>query len=319
MQRMAELMEESRRIIPRDQHRLAWFSLHEVRVVRDDRRYRRIELFLAAIRVHPRTRPLSGTCIGIEVPQADVLSRRAVLHFPHAHIRMIDRDVGNRSELETEQLTRDPEHSLTQLLELEVRLHRILVEIVSLLPHLFSIVAIVPRLDSDVLAFSFRKLLHVGDFFLHPLNGRLPHCLHQLHRTLGSLCHRVLETPVRMRRITKELRTLGTKLKDLRDVLLVCRRAAFAAVDEHAPDLLAKVAAIRVGEEGIHRRARVRDDPLAWLSLSRCGCSGSIAQRLRKPGEFGFAVEHEYLVGLVSQHVLVERREERGKPLVDLR
>ena len=51
-------------------------------------------------------------------------------HLPDAHVGVVDGHgtVGHLLEAEAEQLARDPEHSLAQLLHLQVRLEVILVE-----------------------------------------------------------------------------------------------------------------------------------------------------------------------------------------------
>ena len=91
----------------------------------------------------------------------------------------------------------------------------------------------------------FGERLHVGDFFAHAADGGLPDGFHQLHGALGSLRHGVLEPPVRVRRVAEQLGALGAELEDLGDDrVVVVLVAVVAAVDEHAPRLLAQIAAV---------------------------------------------------------------------------
>src|SRR5678815_4227287 len=83
-------MEHSGRIVPRDQHRLAWFSFNEIGVVRDDGRDLAVDSLLGAIRIHPRARAFAGARVRIEIPESDVLLRRLVSDFPDANVRMRD-------------------------------------------------------------------------------------------------------------------------------------------------------------------------------------------------------------------------------------
>src|SRR5687767_925510 len=119
---MSELVKQSDGVIPGDEYRLAGLTLYEIRVIRNDRLDVSVYALLAAIRVHPRTRPFSGTCIRIEIPKADVCSRCLVRHFPNSNVRMKDGNVRYRCEIKIEKLARYPEHRLTHFVELKVRL-----------------------------------------------------------------------------------------------------------------------------------------------------------------------------------------------------
>ena len=319
MERVAELVEERARVVPADEDRLSVLALHEVRVVADDRGDRALEPLLGAIGVHPRAGALAGTRVGIEVPEADVLAARLVLHLPDADVGVVDLDAGDGREGEAEELTGDPEHPLAELLELEVLLHLALVEVVLRLADLLRVEAVVPRRDLALRAALVRERLHVGDLLAHARDRWRPDLLHQRHRALGRLRHRVLEAPVGVRRVAEELRALGAELEDLGDDLLVVAGVVVvAAVDVALPHLLAEIVARRVGEERLHRRARVRDRPLALLSARLRGGGGARLHRVRKAGEVGLLVEDERVALLVGEDVLAERRVERGEALVDL-
>src|SRR5215210_6339426 len=71
--------------------------------------------------------------------------------------------------------------------------------------------------DMQALADKEGERLHVGDLLADARNGRLPDRLHQLHRALGRLRHRVLDAPVRVRRVAEQLRALGAQLQNLGD------------------------------------------------------------------------------------------------------
>ncbi len=102
-------------------------------------------------------------------------------------------------------------------------------------------------------------------------------------------------------------------------VVVVVRVAVVAAADVRAPDLLAQVAARRVGEERLHRRARVGDRPLALLAARLRGRRGAgRAATSGRPARSASLVEHERVALLVGEHVLAEGRVERREPLVDL-
>ncbi len=158
---------------------------------------------------------------------------------------MRDRNVNRWSELKVEQLARNPEDPLAQLFELEVRLYFILIEIVFRFAHSLHVIAIVPRFDLDTSAFFISEGLHVGDFLMHTRDRRLPNGQHQFHRALRRFGHRVLKPPVSMRRKAEQLRPLSSQLQNLCNVLVVVMLVtAIAAHYEHAPDLLAQIAAI---------------------------------------------------------------------------
>ena len=76
VQRVAELVEQRLRIVQRDQHGLARRALHEVVVVRRDRRDAAVERALRAVGDRPRARALARAREVVEVEQAAVRARR---------------------------------------------------------------------------------------------------------------------------------------------------------------------------------------------------------------------------------------------------
>ena len=93
MQRVTEFVEHRRRVVPGNQHRLARFAFHEVRVVGNDGGDFAIEALLGAIGIHPRARTFALTGKRIEVPEADVLAGGFVSDFPNFDVRMGDRNI----------------------------------------------------------------------------------------------------------------------------------------------------------------------------------------------------------------------------------
>src|SRR5260370_38705737 len=106
---MAELVEEGFAIVPAHQDRLASFSADEVGVVRDDGRDFAIEAFLVAVGVHPGTRLLSRTGVGVEIPETDVTAP-SILHLPHPDLGLYDGRAHHRGESEPEELASHPDH-----------------------------------------------------------------------------------------------------------------------------------------------------------------------------------------------------------------
>ena len=253
MQRVTELVEQRHSIVPTDEHRLAGLALHEVGIVGDEGGDLAVEALLFAIGVHPRAGLLADAGVGVEVPEADMLARE-VADRPDRDIGVVDRYGARceRLEDEAEELLRHEEHAFTELVELQIGLELVGVEVVLGLADLLRIEPVVPGLEGELDALGVGDTLHVGDLLTHPRNGGLPDRLHQRHGAFRGASHGVLETPVRMRRVAEQSRTLGAQLQDLADDrVVVARIAVVAAAHELAPDLLAQVATGGVGEEGL--------------------------------------------------------------------
>ena len=122
---------------------------------------------------------------------------------------------------------------------------------------------------------------------------------------------------MRVRGIAEQLGPPRPQLEDVGDdPVVVVRVAVVAARGEHAPDLLAQLAARRPGEEGIDARARVDDGPLPRLAAAGGGGRGRLAQRGGQAGQVGLSLEQDQLRALLGEHVLAEVGEERGEALV---
>src|SRR5260221_641972 len=316
VQRVAEFMEQRGRVAPAHQHRLARLALDEIAVVRDQGGDLAVEALLVAVGVHPGARALALARVRIEVEERDVLAG-LVPHFPDAHVGVVDGNALGAREAQAEQLARDPEHRLAQLLELQVGRDSVVVDVEAGLAHLLGVVAVVPGLDRNVHAVLLGHRLHVDDFLAHARDGGLPQGLHELRGALGRLRHAHLDAPVRVAGIAEDMRTFVAQLHDFgNDRLVVVLVAVVAAVGERAPDLLAQLAPVRVREERIDARARVEDRPLAGLAAPRRRLGSPRTERLGQSREVAFFL-NEDVARLVGKQVLAEPGVERGEPLVE--
>ncbi len=317
VQGVAELVEHGHRVVPGDQHRLARRRLHEVGVVGDDDRHRAIQLLLRAVVAHPGAGVLALAGVGIEVPVADVLAL-AALDLIDRHVGVVDRQAVHLGEGEAVHLAGAPEHGAADVVELQVRLHLVHVDVVLRLAHLLGVVAIVPRRDLDAGMLLVGDGLHVGHLLVHARDRRRPHPQHQAHGRVGGLGHLVLELPGGVVGEAHQLGLLGPQRQDARDdgLGVVVGVLVVAAGVEGAPDLLAQVAPVRIGQERVHRRAGVEDRKLALVALAGCGLGGGVAQRLRQAGQVGF-LEVQHVAVLVGEQVLAELGVEPGEFLVD--
>ena len=240
------------------------------------------------------------------------------------HPAVLRRADGNGGELEAEQLPGDEEHSLDQLVELQVLLHLVGVEVVPVATHLLGVVAVVPRLDGDAGAPCFRRLrvgdrLHVGDL-LGDAGGRGgPDGLHELEGAIGRLGHAVLELPVGVGVVAQQADALGAQRQDLGDHgVVVVLVAVVAARVVGAPHLLTQGTLVREGEEGVHRRAGVGDGVLALAAALGRRRRGGLDERVRQASELVLGQVGDVAL-LVGQDVVRELRVELGEALVDRR
>ncbi len=242
-----------------------------------------------------------------------------VLHLVDDDVGMVDGHALDGREAEAEELARHPEHPLPQLVELQVGLHRVLVEVVLRLADLLGVVAIVPRGDPDPGALLVGDRLHVGDLLVDAGHRRRPDRLQERHGPGRGLRHRVLEPPVGVGLVAEQLRPLGAQGQDLGDDgVVVLRVAVVATVHEGTPGLLPQVAPARVGQEGLDARPRVEDCPLPLLPAGLGGGGRRRAEGVREPGQVLLALEEQDVVVLVGEDVLAELRAEAGEALVDL-
>ena len=318
VQGVAEFVEHGLGVVEGDQQRLAGRRFHEVGVVGDDAGDLAAIGPLGAVGVHPGAGTLAGPRIGIKVPQADVLA--PALHLIDRHVRVLHRDVGCRREREAVELAGGPVHAVAQLVHLQIRLHRVEIEVVAGGPHLLGIVAVVPGGDLDAGALLVGDRLHLGDLLADAGDGRGPDAQHQRHRRLGRPGHGVVgQPPVRMGREAQQSGALGAQFQDPPDDgVVVAGIAVVAAVVEGPPDLLAQVATVGIGQERVDRGAGVEHRIFAgMLPLGRRGAGrgAHVARQARQVRR----VQEQGIVVLVGQQVLVEGREVAGQLEVDRR
>jgi len=228
---------------------------------------------------------------------------------------MDHRHVADLGEGEAVQLAGGPVHGLAHLLQLQVRFHLVLVEVVFGQAHFLKVVAVVPRLDGDPGALGVGDLLHHRHFLMHAGHGRLPDAQHQVHRLVRGAGHLVGRDPVGVGRVAEQAGALGAQLEDLGDDgVVVVRVAVVAAHDPHPPALLAQGAIAGIGDERLHRGAGVGDQPLALEALFLGRAGGVGLDRLGQAGQVVRA-ELEGVAFLVGQLVLAEGGVERRQPL----
>ena len=242
-----------------------------------------------------------------------------VPHLPHPHVVMPDRDAVATLEGQAEQAVRGVERGLDDLLELEIRLDRRLVDVAARLAQLLRVVAPVPRREREIFSLRLHQGLQVVAIRHRAAAPRRPDALQQGTHGLWRLRHGIVEPVMGEGRIAEQPRALGPQRHHLgNDRLVVGCAAAVAARDPGAKNLFAQVAPRGELQERLDARARSGDGVLAGkpaLLGRRPRCR---AHEIRKTGEVVFAVEHQRIALLVRQHVLAERGAERGEALVDV-
>ena len=216
---------------------------------------------LAAIGRHPRAGTLSCTREVVEVEQANDLA--VTLHFKCSHLGFEHRNrAGIFGEAHAVQLARGIEHRGDHVIQLEIRLNRLLIEVILRLAHLFGVETIIPRLDCDLVRIG--NGLHVRDFFFHACGRGWPNLHHQVHRLIRVLRHRVRHPIMRMGRKTEDFSALLTQFQDFGNRCVgVVRISVITPLRERAPDFFAQVAASRIFKEWLHRRTGVDHGPTA--------------------------------------------------------
>ena len=124
----------------------------------------------------------------------------------------------------------------------------------------------------------------------------------------------------RAQAVAEQLGAAGPQREDRGDrAVVVGGTAARAAIDEHPPDPLSRVAALGMGEEGLDARPRVGDGPAALLATGLRGLGGGLTQRVRQACQIGGIVEKDGPVVFVAEQVLAEGRGQRRQLLVERR
>ena len=118
--------------------------------------------------------------------------------------------------------------------------------------------------------------------------------------------------------MAEQLGAAGPQREDRGDRAVVVGGAATrAAIDEHPPDPLPRVAALGMREEGLDARPRVGDGPAALLATGLCGLGGGLTQALRQAGQIGGIGEKHRSVVFIAKQVLAEGGGQRRQLLVE--
>jgi hypothetical protein len=126
--------------------------------------------------------------------------------------------------------------------------------------------------------------LHIADLLLDPGDRRRPDRHHQVQGPLRRLRHPVLEAPLGVVLVAEQADPLVAQAQDLGDErVVVVVAAVVAAAVVGAPDLLAQLAVVGVGEERVDRRAGVGDRKLAGVTAGPGLGGGGGLERRRRP------------------------------------
>ncbi len=323
MDAMAEFVKQRIGIIEADQRRRLARALGEIIVVGCQRIGAPAQPFLRAICRHPCARTLAVAGEIIKIEDADIGIGLEIVDLEGAHIGIEHgQAAGVFAKAQIIELPRGPEHAIDQLVELEIGLHLGLVQIIFRLAHLFSVKAIVPRLDGEACAAALARFLvgnrlHVGHFFLHAGNRGRPHFHHQIHRLGGILGHRIGHAIMRVRRKAEQCRAFLPQLQDVGyGCIGIIAILVVAAIDEGAPHLFAQRPVGRILQHGLRRRTGVLDRKFARLpGCVRRGLERGDQPRLQ-PAQLGFTV-HDGIFLLILQHLARKFGEFLGQRAVD--
>ena len=274
-------------------------------------------MLLHPVLAHPGAGVLAGPGIEIEVPDPHPAS--VLRHLEDVHVRVIDRQVVDLLEAQSEQFPRGPEHAVPQPVELQIGLHLIVREIIFRLAKFFGEVSVIPGFDRLIRTFGRSDLLHLGNLFPGPGHGRGPDLAQKVHGRLGSLGHLPVRDPVGEGLVTQQPGLFDPQLQHLGDDrIVVVIAAVVAAARPHLEGFLPQVPARREGDERIHRGAGVGDHPPA-VHPPLAGRRGRRLDQVGgQPGEILGALKHQKAVLLVGEDVLAEGGVEARQPLVDL-
>ena len=321
VQRVAELVEERGHLVEGEQSRLALGGPGDVEVIRGDRLLAE-QARLRHVRVHPRAALLVVALVVVANEEADLRPVR-IDHVEHAHVRLVDGQVVSLFEADPVELVRRVEDAvLEDAVQLEVRFHGGLVEVVALPAELLRVKRPVPRCELEALPLRCLRL-RIDD--RHQIRGVLlrlgdrrgreltEHPVDRLGRARGLLLERV-NRPVLL---SEERRLPGAQREDARDDAGVVCIAAHAARDRRLEEALAECAVGQVAQRRLHRRVLQRKDVLP-LELAGLGGLRRRADLLpREAVEFLHVINDDRVLLRRLERVLAELRRQRRKLLVD--
>src|SRR5215471_14371082 len=168
------------------------------------------ELFLVAQSRHPGAAVLRRAGKIVAEEQA-AMAPGGVPHLPHPHVVMPDRDAVATLKGQAEQAVRGVERGLDDLLELEVRLDRRLVDVAARLAQLLRVVAPVPWREREILSLRLHQSLQGLSIRYRAAASRRPHPLEQAARGLRRFRHGIVESVIGEGRIAEQPRALGAQ------------------------------------------------------------------------------------------------------------
>jgi hypothetical protein len=212
---------------------------------------------------------------------------------------MPDGQVGALAEGDAVELAGGIEHAVFEHAgNLEVGLHRLLVEGVALHLHLVGVELPVPRPHLEIAARSANRGVELGCLAALCGGERRDHLAHEVERGPGLLRHSVVHRVARPIGLAEQRRLACAEMDDLGEERAgVVGVAAVGAVDRAVEQRLARGSVGQRGERRLLRRVLQREQVLTRQSF----CFG----RLGRGGEFGFseagqrgAVGHNQRVGV---------------------
>ena len=166
-------------------------------------------------------------------------------------------------------------HCLGEFIQLQVLLYFFRVEVVFFFAYFLGIEAVVPRLYSPVGgqvlstgSFFIGQSLHVGYFFIYSGYRCTPYGFHQCQCIFWIFGHSVLQSPLRKVFVPQNLYLLASELQYFcYQCIVVIFISIISTGVVVGPYLLTQFSIGSIRQKRIHRRARVGDGILAFLSF----------------------------------------------------
>ena len=309
MQAMSEFVEQGLHFVEPHQGRLAFGRLDQVQIVGDDRAdIVAVDVGRVTERAHPGAAPFGIAGIHVRHEQAEMLAGLCILDVIGRDVRIPALDL-NRLQRDAEQFRGDVRRTRAHGAEFEIRLQRIVIEGIQLLPDLFGIVPPVITSDLELIA---DHVLHGGAFFLRPLKPWLPDPQEEFLCAFGCFRHPRFQLVMRMRFVAHQLGPLGAQLGNLDGegaiVILAFGGAQAIAVKQFC----AQVAVLALRHEGLVDGPVDSQDPFV-LPFDFQGA----LEVIRQAGQLRFVRDLD-LEGLGrQQQIAAEFRGQAGEFFID--
>ena len=220
---------------------------------------------------------------------------------------MRKRNAVNLCEGYTVELVGEEEHTVANILELEVRTKFVFIHRILCLLRLVGIITPVPPHGFEVLAFLADFCLDVLEFFVCLLHYRGPHLVEERTYSFCSLCHACFESECSIVVVAHELCLLDACFyKATNHLLVVILIAVVATVGIAFIHLLTEVAIFSILKERHYTRVVKREEPLALLTSSGCRFGSVVNEAFGKTSEVLFILNKELESVGFSKHVLTE-------------